>query len=272
MAGFLLSVPSLSALQIAFVLVGAGLAVLLQYRTSNAETLQKRLTMQRDESEEVRILLSEKNKNLIDKQDSEIYMATLKERNRIAREIHDNVGHSLTRSILQIGALQIMNKDEDLNESISSIKDTLNDAMKNIRSSVHDLHDTTINLRFLIEECLVPLRERFSVKLDYSIGDSTHVNIKLCILGIVKEAVSNIVKHSSGDSVSITVHEHPAFYQLIVTDNGCCPDGIRNTGMGLASMKERAENAGGIFTVRASENEFRIFVSIPKISSQGENI
>ena len=74
MAGFLLSVPSLSALQIAFVLVGAGLAVLLQYRTSNAETLQKRLTMQRDESEEVRILLSEKNKNLIDKQDSEIYI------------------------------------------------------------------------------------------------------------------------------------------------------------------------------------------------------
>lgn len=45
-------------------------------------------------------------------QDYEIYLATLKERNRIAREIHDNVGHMLTRSILQLGALSVINKDE----------------------------------------------------------------------------------------------------------------------------------------------------------------
>jgi signal transduction histidine kinase len=42
----------------------------------------------------------------MEKQDYEIYLATLRERNRIAREIHDNVGHMLSRSILQIGALK----------------------------------------------------------------------------------------------------------------------------------------------------------------------
>ena len=54
----------------------------------------------RDDSEEHTLLLSEKNKALLEKQDYEIYAATLRERNRIAREIHDNVGHVLSRSIL----------------------------------------------------------------------------------------------------------------------------------------------------------------------------
>lgn len=265
-AGFILAVQEFSMLQTACIIIGAGLAVLLQHRTSEIERLQKRLTEQRDESEEVRLLLSEKNKSLIEKQDGEIYMATLKERNRIAREIHDNVGHALTRSILQMGALQIMNKDENLNESIESVRDTLNDAMQSIRSSVHDLHDTTINLRYLINECITPLKENFDVSIDYTISDSTHVNIKLCLLGIIKEAVSNIMKHSDGSSVSISVQEHPAFYQLIITDNGRCADGIKNTGMGLSSMKERAENAGGIFLAKAMDSGFRIFASIPKTS------
>ena len=49
----------------------------------------------RDDSKERNLLLHEKNRSLIEKQDYEIYTATLQERNRIAREIHDNVGHLL---------------------------------------------------------------------------------------------------------------------------------------------------------------------------------
>ena len=58
-------------------------------------------------------------------QDYEIYLATLKERNRIAREIHDNVGHMLTRSILQLGALSVINKDETVGEAINDLSGTL---------------------------------------------------------------------------------------------------------------------------------------------------
>ena len=58
----------------------------------------------RDDSTEKNLLLEEKNHMLVEKQNYEIYTATLKERNRIAREIHDNVGHLLSRSILITGA------------------------------------------------------------------------------------------------------------------------------------------------------------------------
>ncbi len=267
---FAVSVPSLNGLQIVCTIICASISMLLCHRTSSNESLQKRLNKQRDESEEIRLLLSERNKNLLEKQDNEIYTATLKERNRIAREIHDNVGHILTRSILQMGALQIVNKDKALDDTISEIKETLGTAMTGIRNSVHDLHDTTIDLRKLLLECTAPLKDRFTVKLSYEISDDTHTNIKLCILGIVKEAVSNIVKHSNGNSVSISIHEHPAFYQLIVKDNGCNNGTIKNTGMGIAGMRERTENAGGIFNVISSKDEFRIFVSIPKSTQHSD--
>ncbi len=61
-------------------------------------------------SEEHTLLLSEKNKALLEKQDYEIYAATLRERNRIAREIHDNVGHVLSRSILMTAACKPIKK------------------------------------------------------------------------------------------------------------------------------------------------------------------
>ncbi len=71
--------------------------------TAKSQILEEKLRrIQDDSSEERTLLLSQKNKALQEKQDYEIYNATLKERNRIAREIHDNVGHVLSRSILMM--------------------------------------------------------------------------------------------------------------------------------------------------------------------------
>lgn len=111
------------------------------------EKLTKMLINTRDNSKELTTQLVEKNKAMQRNQDYEIYLATLKERNRIAREIHDNVGHMLTRSILQLGALSVINKDKTVGEAINDLSGTLNTAMTSIRSSVHDLHDDSIALK-----------------------------------------------------------------------------------------------------------------------------
>lgn len=71
-------------------------------------------------------------------------LATLNERNRIAREIHDNVGHLLSRSLLQVGALQVVNRDETVRQGLDTMRDTLSGAMDSIRRSVHDLHDESV--------------------------------------------------------------------------------------------------------------------------------
>ena len=242
-------------------------AVILQYRTSQCEKLQSELISTRDHSQEVNMLLTENNKQLRENQDYEIYLATLKERNRIAREIHDNVGHMLTRSILQVGALSIINKDENQKESLKSIQDTLNNAMTSIRSSVHNLHDDSIDLRMALKEAVRPMSDKYEITCDYDLSDKIPKDVKLCFIGIVKESLSNIVKHSSADKITITLREHPAFYQLSVEDNGKCSMEIKESGIGLSNMRERAENAGGIITFTPSEKGFKVFTSIPKTNN-----
>lgn len=88
------------------IVAGLAAAVLLYGRTRRLNELEQEYKRVRDDSRELTLMLEKKNQDLLEKQDTEVYLATLKERNRIAREIHDNVGHMLSRSILMVGALK----------------------------------------------------------------------------------------------------------------------------------------------------------------------
>lgn len=200
-------------------------------------------------------------------QDREIHLATLAERNRIAREIHDNVGHMLSRSILQLGAILMINKNETLKEPLNNLKDTLNTAMDSIRESVHDLRDESLDL----EPMILNMTKEFpdlNVKLDYDMSNHASKDIKYCFLAILKEAMTNTIKHSNANAIEITIREHPALYQLLVQDNGTSEGSQRNdtsncSGMGLDNMRERVTALGGTITI-ASDNGFRIFIVIQK--------
>lgn len=254
---------SFSTLQIMLLLCGAFISFILWNSTSRIEEAEKKLILTRDNSEEINLLLQQKNKQLCENQDNEIKLATMKERNRIAREIHDNVGHMLTRSILQVGALIIINKDDAQRESLLSLKETLDSAMMSIRNSVHKLHDDSIDLKLAVNDVVKPIRESFKVECDYDFSESMPKKVKLGFLGIIKESLSNAVKHSSGDRIRVSITEHPGFYKLEVTDNGKCGM-ISDSGIGLSTMRERAEDLGGIINISASEKGFGVVVSVPK--------
>lgn len=255
---------SLTAVQLMLIILGIFVSFLLWRNIDKLERAENMLIETRDSSREAAILLQEKNRRLLEEQDNEINLATMKERNRIAREIHDNVGHMLTRSILQVGALTVINKDENLDESLENLKETLNNAMTSIRTSVHDLHDDSISLKAAAEEALKPLGERFKVNSDFDFSETMAKNLKLCFIGIIKECVSNAVKHSKGDKVDIVLREHPAFYHFFFTDNGNCDRIIKESGIGLSNIRERASAVGGIVNIESSESGFRVFVSAPR--------
>lgn len=212
--------------------------------------------------------LRQKNQALIAKQDYEINLATLSERNRIAREIHDNVGHMLTRSILQTGVLEVINKDKALSGPLKDLHTTLDSAMTSIRNSVHDLHDEAVNLQFALSD--IAKTASVNVHLDYDVETDMPKEMKYAFIAIVREAVNNTQKHSDADQVRVIVKEHPALYQLSIEDNGTCPDetGRQPTpdascGIGLANMEERIRALNG--NIRFSwEHGFRIFISIMK--------
>lgn len=271
---FVLSLGTFSAVSVAWILVLCVVACVLYTRTESNERLDHMVKNIRDDSEEKNILLAEKNRHLIEKQDSEVYVATLKERNRIAREIHDNVGHLLTRTILQMGALMTIHKEEPLHEQLSLVKDNLDVAMNNIRESVHDLHDESVDLKQAITELADSLHPRFSYNFEYDIAGKVERNYKYAMIGIVKEAVSNILKHSQNDMVDIALREHPGMYQILihdfdknakatVTKERTVEELAASGGIGMQNMQDRVTALSGNMTV-SMEQGFRIFVSLPK--------
>lgn len=257
------------AAYLVFLLIGTGLSFLLAEGTSRMMNQTRSIIDIRDTAAEHRLELEQRNKALREQQDSEIYAATLRERNRIAREIHDNVGHILSRSILMTGALQTVNRDENLKEPLALLETQLGQAMNSIRESVHDLHDESVDLHDSAN-LLIRDFKTCPVEFTYRISRTVPNPVKYCFLAVLKEALTNVTRHSNATRVTVKMMEHPAIYQLSVRDNGTvipkrAADGEfrEGGGIGLSNMRERVRDLGGNISISA-ENGFHIFISIPK--------
>lgn len=252
------TLSSLNWLIAAFILA----AYVLKYRSVSLQSIEADYHRLRDTAKEISMQLEKQNKELLEKQDYEINLATVTERNRIARDIHDNVGHLLSRSILQIGALLAINKDEATNESLRLLKGTLSEAMDSIRASVHDLHEKSIELQTELQK-LIDSFTFCPVRFDLELETNPDKNIKHCFIAVMKEALSNIIKHSNATNVLVAVREHPALYQLIIQDNGTLGSYNSENGIGLKNINDRVIAVGGNINI-STDDGFRIFISVPK--------
>ena len=77
--------------------------------------------------------------------------------------------------------------------------------------------------------------------------------------------MSNILKHSNADTVTLLLREHPGFYQLCMEDNGTVISKSTNIngGIGLENMQERVDALNGTLRIH-TEKGFQIFITIPK--------
>lgn len=240
------------------------IAVVLGVRAAHINSMDSHIKKLRDDAMEKTISLSEKNRILSSSMDNEIRIATLTERNRIAREIHDNVGHILSRSILQLGAIMTINKGEKVYEQLEGLKDNLDIAMNSVRESVHDLHKEAFDLREAGGKILEELTE-FKVNYQCDISMGADKEVKYTFITILKEAVTNIIKHCNGNRVNVSMTELEEYYQMLIEDNGRSKKNRfhEKAGIGLTNMEERIKKHGGIINF-SDNNGFRIFISIPK--------
>ncbi len=237
------------------------LSYLIKLRTVSLEKIRSEYIALRDTTKEFSLQLESKNKELMEKQDYEINLATLNERNRIARDIHDSIGHILSNSILQTGALIATCKDEDTRGKLGTLKETLVRGMDSVRSSIHDLHDESIDL-YTETKALADDFHFCDIAVDYDMDSNPDKKIKYALLAVIKEALSNIIKHSDATMVKITLREHPALYQLIIKDNGSKKE-TGGEGIGLKNIEQRIDVLSGIVNI-GYDNGFTVFISIPK--------
>lgn len=261
---FWMHTAEFSVMLLVGVVLVSGLAVWLNISAYQYEEVKEKFIATRDSGTELAIELKNENTYLLEKQDSDIYAATLKERNRIAREIHDNVGHMLSRAILMTGALMAVSKEDATKDGLKGLKDCLDEAMTNIRQSVHDLHDESIDLEQAIRNLYGDMKE-YDIKLEYDMERHVPREVKYSMIAIVKECLSNIMKHSSGNRIRISLLEHPKFYKLSVEDNGRCDNrNTKESGIGLHNIKDRVDGLSGTLNITAEKTGFKVYVSIPK--------
>ena len=250
------------------------IAYLLKVKTDQLKLLKEEYNELRDDSTALSHLLEEKNQSLLKNQDYEINLAMLNERNRISKEIHDNVGHLLSRSLLQVGALLTIAKENLLREGLSDLKESLSDGMDQIRSSIHNMYDESIDLYAQINQ-LVKDFTFCPVQYEYDINTPPSLQLKHAMIAITKEALSNIIRHSHATKVSVLLREHPAMYQLVLQDNGALEEYKKKAlvkafeaqeygdGMGLHNIFDRVKSFDGNINISV-ENGFMLFITFPR--------
>lgn len=250
-------------------IIMCGVGLLVKYQIDKDDRLIKMYKSQRDNIEESRRELELKIHGLVSRQDAEIIIARLNERNRISHEIHDNVGHLLSSSILQLAAIMAVTKEKQTKDSLLVVKETLDKGMNSIRASIHNMHETSLDFN----SSLTQMINEFTfcnITLDNNITSSMPIKLRYSFISIIKEALTNVMKHSDADYVNVILNEHPSIFQLIIRDNGHVQNSKTVYGMGIEGIRQRVESFGGIINI-STDNGFKIFISVSKENLEDED-
>ncbi|PGL72532.1 sensor histidine kinase [Bacillus sp. AFS055030] len=197
--------------------------------------------------------------------------AILEERNRIARDIHDAVGHSLTSIIVQIQAVQYMVK-KDPNQAEQSLKDMLVVARKgldDIRRSVHSLADELPQSAIdTLETLLKHMESSSSIQYSFKaeIGDvELDVAVYKILFRILQESITNVIRHSQATKLDVVLKKESESINMTVRDNGDLDNAQKiSEGFGLKSMRERLEEMNGSLSYSVVyPHGFEIIAKIP---------
>lgn len=197
-------------------------------------------------------------------------LATLQERNRLAREIHDSLGHYLTVVIVQIEAA-LAGIEKDREQSLDVLRKAQGVAQKglaDVRHSVATLRASPTeprslidSMQSLIEECRVSgLATAFEVT---GVARSLSPPGELALYRAAQEALTNVRKHSRAHSATVTLDYAADRVRLKVHDDGVGAPELTQ-GFGLVGIHERVQNLGGNVTISTAHNQgFTLEVGLP---------
>ena len=198
--------------------------------------------------------------------------ATLQERNRIAREIHDGLGHTLAAQTIQMNnALLFWKSEEDTAlMSLRQAKQLGAEALLEVRKSVSVLRSNPLqgrSLELAIEKLLADFQRTTGMDVASHLPRSGALpaEINTTLYRIIQESLTNISKHTQAKTVTIELKQQASMVYLAIEDNGRGFNPTQNTtGFGLQGMRERAAAVGGEFNLYSQPGAgCRISVSLP---------
>jgi len=204
-----------------------------------------------------------------------------RERQRIARILHDDLQQVLASARLQTEMLFDFIKDEPA-QKVQMVCDTLSEAMKTSRSLSHELNPAFVhgeNLGAALKKLGARMAENYGFQIQTTIeidGDRIAEDIKIFVYRSVQELLFNCAKHAGASQVSLELTGHGKFLSITITDDGVGFDtanlkisGGDEGGFGLFSIQERATALGGSFKIHSFPDKGSRFVF--KIPSSSKN-
>lgn len=195
------------------------------------------------EAEDNRVRLEEAYKELSQ-------TAVFEERNRIARDIHDNAGHSITAVIMQTEAAKLLidSKPKEAKAKIISANMQAKNALLQMRESVHLLagRNNSSTLKDELQETIAGTMDGTDVKIISDIDDvSLAYERRRFICNCLKELLANGMRHGGATAFYVELKSDGEKLRLTVSDNGCGLPARFEEGFGLKGIREKAVLYGG---------------------------
>jgi len=198
-------------------------------------------------------------------------MAVIEERNRLAREIHDGLGASLSSLIIQSEYLQRQAMDESLKQEIGELKSVAEESIDELRRSISMMR-SDFDLVPTLEDYCCTFAQRAGLEIGFTVtGEIPRLasKLQLAIFRVLQEALNNVRKHAGGKKVEVElVHMHGVLH-LVITDDGAGFDfrGDLQGHYGLTNMRERARQFHGQMEIESSPGRgCKIFFTIPTVN------
>jgi PAS domain S-box-containing protein len=216
---------------------------------------------------------------------AELLRVQEKERQRIARELHDSIGQGITSIKFLVENTVTALRDQVGESGLQSLREAITMAqvtVEEVRRISMDLRPPMLDDLGIGPTVSWLCRHFQAAHLDILVEPEIEVSeanipgaLKTSIFRIVQEAMNNVLKHASADRVRISLKELDGQIELVVADNGqgfvpeemTSKDGER-IGFGLASMRERAELSSGTFRIESRKDEgtvVRVAWPIPQV-------
>jgi len=198
-------------------------------------------------------------------------LAVAEERNRLAREIHDSLGHYLTAMTMQLQAAGklVAREPERAAASIAKAEDMARESLAEVRRSVATLRASPVDTTALddaIGELVQNLHDggiaaTFTVK---GKSQSLPIRTKTALYRAAQEGLTNVRKHANASAVEIELAYEPEQVTLTIADNGTGRRDKESEGFGLLGLRERVALLGGALEADDDpESGFRLHITVP---------
>jgi signal transduction histidine kinase len=199
-------------------------------------------------------------------------MAVSEERNRLARDLHDSAKQEALAASFHLGtALTLFERDPASAKSHLVEAETLVDSVRvELTDLIHELRPPSMNggqFDETLNECIIEWAHQTGIEATLNVDGFVDLplEIKQAIYRIMQEALANVAKHSSANSVDVTMCFGGDSVEFCLNDDGVGFDTEQQyEGMGLDSMRERVESLNGDFNIQSeSGHGTKICITIP---------